>query len=193
MVTKCVDIITSAYRRSQVGAAGVTLGPTQLSVGLELLRGMYERMARGLLATVSPFYLSSGNYTALENQRIYKASAGSVITLPATVVDDTTGETRAPKDGAVIEVVDPVAKTTTINIYNARYASWQDVSNLTSTDVAPMVYEHEEDLKNILGLIICGENGLKPPPSLSIQAALGKLAIATRPGVTSDPVAHEFF
>lgn len=136
-MTTCLNILKSAYRRSGIVAAGVNLNATQVQIGMERLIELYDRgIQTGLFGRLTDYYLTSGNYTALEWQRIFKASAGSTITLPqfynlsnnagdpsdygfsggnATRAQEqiggginrtSDGSSRAPFDGAVVVVVD---------------------------------------------------------------------------------------
>lgn len=183
-MTTCSDIIASAFRRSGVLGATVAVDSTWAAVGLERLKGMYERMAQGLFGKTEPYYLSSGAYTAKENQWIYKASGASVVTIPPTVLDDDTGLTRAPKDGAFIRITDPNTNIPVLWVYNAGLGKWQELYTLAAGDVAPISSEYEEALKDMLAVILCDENGQEPSRMLASNAGLGKLAIASRYSVT---------
>lgn len=192
-MTTCSEIINSAYRRAGVIGASVVPDNLQATIGLERLVGLYERMAQSLLGTVDEYYLASGAYTAVENQRIFKASGTSVITLPVTVVDASTGRTRAPLDGALVLVADPNTTIPVKWIYNAAYAKWQDMATLAAGDVAPLTGQYTEALKDILGVLLCDENYLEPSKMLATNAALGKLAIASRYTTTKSSAKQVFF
>lgn len=180
-MTTCANIIQSAYRRSQVIGARVAINADLQTIGLERLRGMYQRMINGLLGQLTDYYLSSGAYTAIEQQRIYKASGASVITIPTTVTDLDTGTTRVPKDGAAIVVVDPTGTDQPkFWVYNAMLGKWQELMTLALTDVAPLTSQFEEALKDMLACLLADENGIPVGKTLSSNAALGKLAIASR-------------
>lgn len=179
-MTTCSDVINSAYRRSGVLGLAVIPNSEQATVGFELLKGMYERMAQGLFGSLVDYYLSSGNYTAKENQRIYKVSGASVITIPPTVTDASTGLTRAPMDGAFIGITDPVTNVPALWIYNTGLGKWQELYTLAITDVAPLSAQFEEPLKFMLAVLLCDENSMEPTRMLASNAGLGKLAIASR-------------
>lgn len=180
-MAKCSDIISTAFRLSGVTAPGVALGSMEQTIGLEQLQGMYTQMINGkLLGKLTEYYLASGNYTAKEGQRIYKATPASVITNPTTVTDANTGEVRAPLDGAIVVVVDPVGNIPVMSIYNGMMGKWQQLSSLAATDDAPLSYQFEMELKNMLAAILADENGLTVPPLVAKRAALGKVALAQR-------------
>lgn len=191
----CADIIKAAYRRAGVVGSKVPLSEDQAAIGLEQLQGMYQEMSNGLFGQVIDYYLSGGNYTASEQQRIYKNTTGSVITIPPTVTDADTGLTRAPLDGAMIVVVDPalVVNKPTIWLYNAAIAKWQSIVDLALTDVAPLSYQFEEPLRNILAAIVADENNLPVTSIIARRAGLGKLAIANRRQQASRVSSAEYF
>lgn len=179
-MTKCSDIIASAYRRSGIASAVEPIGAYEAAVGLERLKGMYERMTNGLLGQVCDFFLSSGAYTAMEGQRIYKNDPTSVITLPVTVADLPTGKQRMPKDGSFIIIVDPATNSSLRYIYNASIATWQEITGVGASDEAPLSGQFEEALRDILGVLLNDENGQEPTKTLASNAAMGKLSIASR-------------
>lgn len=179
----CEEIIRSAFRRSGIAAAGVPLNATRMTVGLEYLQGMYRTFVNGaLFGRLTDYYLSSGNYTASEGQRIYKNAPASVITIPPTLTDPNTGATRAPLDAAMIVVVDPATNVPAMWIYNTMLAKWQNVANLVPGDVAPMSMEWDDQLKDLLAVYICDENTLSVTPVLAKKVGLAKIAIASRYG-----------
>lgn len=181
----CEAVIRSAFRRARLRAAGVPLDDVSAEVGLERLQGLYQQLANGLLGRVVDYYLTSGAYTAEENQRIYKASPASVITIPSTITDADTGETRAPLDGAFIVVVDPVAGTSALHLYNAIMGQWQDVDGLALADTAPLSLQFEEAIKDLLAVALLSETGVEPSKGLARNAGMGRLALATRPQTKS--------
>lgn len=179
-MTKCSDIISSAFRRSGIASAAEPISAIEAAVGLERLKGMYERMSQGLLGQVYDYYLSTGAYTAQEGQRIFKADGASVVTLPVTIVDDGTGLTRMPYDGSFVIVVDPNTNSPLRYIYNSALGKWQEISQVGAADEAPLSNQFEEALKDMLGVLLNDENGQEPTATLKSNAALGKLAIASR-------------
>lgn len=192
----CTDIIQSAYRRAGVLAARVPMSADQAQTGLEQLQGMYEEMSNGLFGQVRDYVLTSGPYTACENQRIYKQDPTSVITLPTIITPqflttdcscDTSdygfsysGKARPPIDGALVIIVDPTVNVPIIWLYNALMAKWQSVVTLALSDIAPLSYQFEEPLKNMLAVVLADERGMPISPLIARRAATGKLAIGSR-------------
>lgn len=184
----CRDVIRSAFRRSGVRAAGVRLTATENDVGLERLKGMYLNfLATGLLGQLTDYYLgvaanaSHGTYTALENQRIFKADVTITITIPTFVKDCSTGLNRAPLDGSVIVIANPNASppVLTIYLYDA-LGGWQVISDLVPASFAPMSGRYEENIKDILAVMLCDEYGLPVTPVLARNAGMAKLTIASK-------------
>lgn len=191
-MSTCQDIIKSACRRGGLVGKGVILDAELANIGLERLIGIYRTMSNGLLGQVVDYYLTSGPYTATEQQRIYQADGTSVITIPVSLTDADTGITRAPLDGALIIVVRP-GSVQVIWLYNTIIAAWQDIVTLGLTDVAPMSGEFDEQLKDMLAVLMCNEAGLPVPPETSRGAALGKVAIASRYQTRAKASCNEYF
>ena len=85
-----------------------------------------------------------------------------------------------PLDNSVIEVTDPNTNTPHYYIYNAAIAKWQDIYALTINSEAPLSESFEEAVKNMLAVILCSDNSIEPTKQLNTDAAMGKLAIASK-------------
>ena len=147
-MSTCRQIIQSALRRSGVIGANTSMNSTQANTGLERLKELYTNgMSTGLFGRLTDFRLASGNYTALEWQRITKVSSGSVVTIPTFydmnnnagnpndygfagaqissaneqtgggITKASDGHTRAPLDGAVVIVIDASVNPYTSQTY----------------------------------------------------------------------------
>ena len=190
----CEDIIRSAYRRSGAAAAETPLDAPDATVGMERLQGMYiSFFTGGLFGVLTEYYLSTGDYTAKEYDRIFQADPTSVITVPTTVVDDVTGLTRTPRDGAIIVIVDPVAGVPSMQIYNGMMGQWQEVQGLVIADIAPLAYQFDEQLKDLLGAYICDDTGMEVPKVLALNAKLAKLSLSARFGRKRKVGTPEYF
>jgi hypothetical protein len=201
----CAEVIRSAFRRSGVAAAAVTLSAANQQIGLERLQGMYiEWVGSGLFGKFCDYYLTSGDYTAKEFQRIFKADDASVVTIPDTVTDACTGLTRAPLDGACIVVVDPnTSETQTepetdagfeagIHLYDA-LKGWSTLNDLEVTDYAPLSGRFEEGIKSLLAVALCDEYGYSIPPKLARDAGMAKLRIVSRNDRPRKPSRVEYY
>ncbi len=166
----CDVVIRSAYRRCGAIAAGVTLDEIAMAVGLERLNDAYLKMlGDGLFGKLTDYYLATGNYTALENQRIFQADNTSTITIPKTLQDPDTGLIRPPLDGTIIVVINGSAAppyVPSISLYDVLYG-WQSIKALSLTDYAPLSGRYEDGLKNFLGVLIADDAGLPVPPVLA--------------------------
>lgn len=89
----------------------------------------------------------SDDYTAGENERILDTSGTAVITRPTTIDDD--GVTRAPINGAIVEVV---GASPTLHIYVAYLGAWMPLMGLDFDDVNPLGPQHDEGLAAMLAV-----------------------------------------
>lgn len=176
-----LETLKSAYRRSGLVAAGVNLNQTQTAVGLERLQALYRGMlASGLLGLFTDVYLEDDTaYEANEQERVYNGEVATV-TFPVTVLDDITGKTRAPRDGAAIVVVNPDTNVPVIKIYDAVLVQWQSIESLTIGVTAPMTHRYDNQIKDLLAVDLLGETPLSPSPKLVRDASLARLTIGSR-------------
>ncbi len=182
------DVIKSAYRRAGILAAGSTgipsLSTPNSAIGLELLNGMYLKWVNGgLFGTFDDYYLASGNYEAKEFERVYQASNASVVTFPTTVVDVVTGDTRAPRNKAVIIVINATTNVPVIKIFDAMLAKWVAAYGLTIAVETPLGDQFSEVIKNNLALELCNDFGYPVPAGLERRAAIGRLGMASKTDV----------
>lgn len=179
----CETIITVAWRRSGVYGGGVSIPNTQMTIGLERLQDMYNNMVgEGLLGRFNDVYLMTGQeYTAKEQDRIYRSDNTTVVTIPTAVTDDNSGVIRTPLDRGAIIVVSPFDDDpTTLSIWDAYTGAWVDVDGLTMDSYAPFSKRFEEGLKNYLAIKLADEGGYSIRPSLARDAGLFKIQLASR-------------
>lgn len=164
-------------------AAGVTIGNTPMTVGLERLQDMYNNMVgEGLLGRFNDVYLMPGStYVAHEQDRVYCQDNTVTVTLPPNLTDADSGVIRTPLDRAAIIIVQPFNDDpTALSIWDAYIGAWVNVDGLAVGDYAPFSKRYEEGLKNYLAVKLADEGGYSIRPSLARDAGLFKLQLATR-------------
>lgn len=200
----CQSIITSAYRRAGINAAGVPPSATKNTTGMERLVDLYhDLIATGLFGRLEDVYLVTGSvFTALEGQRITCEDATVVVTIPTiyysgqSLIDPydydfsgtgdspqytSNGIPRAPADGAVIQVIQPgVANPLLTYLYDTNAGIWQQLENLVLSSNAPLSGRYAEGLKNVLAVFLADEFGYQVRPLLARQAARFKLTVGSR-------------
>jgi hypothetical protein len=135
-MTTCRDIITYALQRTGIVALGRDPKANEAANGLIVLQGMYDDMiAAGTLGELTDVY-KTADYTAKEFERIY--ADGATITLPDLITDD--GDTRHPRDLAVIAVNDGTLKTYVWE------NSWTALFGLTLDSDAPFATRGKDGL-----------------------------------------------
>lgn len=178
-----LDIIQSGFRKSGLIGNGVSIGTREQTLGLELLGAFFRSSLTGLFGKLTDVYVTTSPYTAHEGERITKGVPVVAVTFPLTVVDADTGQTRAPKDGAVIVVVDPTTGVPDARMWDAWTGSWQSLIMDTTTSLTaycPMSGRFEQSLSDILSVLILSEGGMPISPARASRAAMARQNIATR-------------
>lgn len=171
IITRAI-ILTGARSFSQIPGANETAAALTT----------FQNMLLGLPRTVLTDVLITANYTAGENERITNSGGPFTVTKPTTVVDTKTGLTRAPHNGAVVEVAN--ATTPTRHIYITELAGWQQVHGLALTDASPFGPEHNEGLAAMLAVRlypVLQQDQTRSPSAVTLQLAQqGRAAIRQR-------------
>jgi hypothetical protein len=179
-----LDIIKRALRQLKVLPAGQDPTGNEAADALVALQGLYDHLTAtdtfGPLTNV----LTSGVYVAGENERVTGASS---VTLPTTIVDATTGETRSPKDRAVVVVA---GATPVTHLYDADLASWVSIRALTLTSEAPLSSRYSEGLAAMLALFVADEYAAQPSQITADAARRGKRAMTRKDAFEAPPVAY---
>jgi len=120
------------------------------------------------------------DYTAEEQDRILVTDTSAItITLPETVDDDLVGD-RPPLDGSIIAVTDVATLDRATFIYDAAYAAWTLIEDLTLSSFAPLSIRYRSGLEAKLAVRLSEENGMAVTPELRRQEAQGTLALLHR-------------
>jgi len=161
----CREVITSAYRKPNLRGRGEALEAAEADDGLTTLQSLYLEMvtlgAFGRLTDV----IATENYTAGENERIRKGSY--TVTLPATITDEETGEDRPPRDLALVVIT---GSTYEAHVFSAIEDAWQELTNLTLSDPAPLAERSFDGLVSLLAMRIAEENEKPVTPVLANAA-----------------------
>lgn len=202
-MTTVQTVLTSAYRRSGMVAAGVPVSMTLLTVGLErvidLVRGM---VGDGTLGGFRDVWLTTGStYTALEWDRITSADNTTVVTIPNVYYDagdvydpndygfvgsnpyvyNSGGKPRPPRDGAmIIQNIVGGGTAPGIVMWDIYSSQWVNLEGLTLASYCPFSFRGEEGLKNWLGAMLADEAGYQVRPSLARSAGLFKYKLLAR-------------
>lgn len=131
------DTLTRAIRMTGARPLGDTPSSEEMDVALVA----FQNMALSLLpATHMTDVLITANYTAGENERITPDGGTFTVTRPDTVTDTLTGDERAPRNGALIEVCGTPMKY----IYVSELATWKALTGLTLDSDQPFGPSHDE-------------------------------------------------
>lgn len=199
----------------RVLAAGEDPDVDELNEGLGALQSIVLEIheARGPLLEVD----ISTNYTPSEEQRLrVKTGSNVVVTMPVSVpfagavdpydygflggvlsppVGSTQPadgyQTRPPRDGARIEVVDV---THAISWYRGDIGAWQSALGLTLDGELPVSARYTSSLASLVAERLLDTVGSgQMTPALATRIARGRTALFVRPGVWRDPVRAEYF
>lgn len=189
----CRQVITPALRKiGVVGESNPAPSAYHAQVGLELLQSLYrESVASGLFGRLTDVTVSEA-YEAKENERIHNSSDDDIeITLPATIVDAGTGETRVPINRAVIQVS---GDTPVTYIYSHLIRDWIAVDGLTLDSEAPLAEQGVNGLACWLAVLLADDGFGTTPSAETIRvAARFRGAQALRYDAARVPADVEFF
>jgi hypothetical protein len=135
MATTCRDIIHAALRKLGILRPGAAASNGEASDALFSLQSLYLEWIEGGMFGPLTDVTATAAYEAKEGERV--ASAGFTVTLPTTLIDVTSGESRSPVDLAVVVVVTAGAAQAT-SIYDANRGEWVSIAALDLADNAPL-------------------------------------------------------
>ncbi|HEV2816710.1 MAG TPA: hypothetical protein VGW40_05765 [Allosphingosinicella sp.] len=165
------SIINKALRKIGVLGAGRTPRDQESDDALEtfvsMLRAWITAGTFGRLTEVVP----TEDYTAGENERIYRQTGGVLnITLPALITDDD-GTERPPRDCSVVVIIDAFIDATEDHIYDGQRKRWYQLNQLGLTDDAPLSFRDANGLASCLALALADEYGQDVRPATLREAA----------------------
>lgn len=184
----CLDVIKEALEELRARGLGETPEAIESTRGLSRLQALFNSgVETGLFGRVEE-YLATGDYEAEEGQRVF--ADGNTITLPTSIEDEVTLETRRPRDFAMIQVVDE-AIDPQISLYDAHEAAWTRIDNLTLNGECPFGRRYRLGL--VAALAVCmGPLFMKQAADVTqayaaqLKAALGHRLSAPRVTVQAE-------
>jgi hypothetical protein len=165
-MTTIRETVRSALRKVGALTRGAEPSSSQARDGLEAFQSLLlEWVDNGKFGRLTNV-IASADYEASEQERV--VSGGFTITLPDTVVDDDTGETRPPKDLSLVVVVTAGAAPQ-VNLYDADRGEWVRLDTLEVADDAPLAGRGSDGLASCLAKRLAEEYG--PPLGAQSEAA----------------------
>lgn len=173
----CLDIIVGAVielgARDAEDAMNGGIADWEAERSLSILKAMFrEAVDSGLFGRLTE-YVATEDYEAEEQQRVF--ADGFTITLPDEVEDAYTGDTRKPRDLAMIQVVDDGADPQ-VSVYDAHKAAWARLDNLTLSGTCPLAARNRHGLECALARRLSG-TFQKPIPESTAGYASGLSSI----------------
>lgn len=167
-MTTCRDAIASALRK--LGALSKYENPSDQdeAVGMAAITTLFDGwLAGGKFGRLRDRY-AAADYTARAGERV---RSSAVITLPAYTTDNAGSygcddygfwrgcDDSCPTNLAVIVVVNPVAGTRQVNLWEANVGAWVRLDNLTASDALPLATIGAEDFACCLAKALASEVG----------------------------------
>lgn len=189
-MANCTAVIKLAMRKLQLIASAAAPTSTEGADYLILLEDMYRSWIEigvfGFLTDV----IATANYEAKENERI--RADGFSVTRPLTLVDTTTGLSRAPKDMALVVIV-TAGQEPARHIYDANRGEWVALNGLTLNGEAPLSQRGLDGLACCLAVHIADENGSAVPDATALGQRSFRNRLASRKSAERADVQVEYF
>ena len=186
MAVTCRDVITRAFRKTRIYAAGEIPSDDDMDDGLTELQSMYEQFGSGGMFGKLTDTLQTGDYEAEPFQRIQ--ISGGTVTLPTEQVDD---DEVPPYALSYIEVIDTDAPSVTRYLYEN--GAWVEIGALALEDVAPLADRGRGGLSACLALTLAEEFGAQVGPGVARQAGAFKTALSLKTGSDTRPAEHAWY
>lgn len=150
-------------RRLGVSASGETIPDDEAEDLLEALKAfLLQSVAQASFGGLTRVLVTDATYTAGEDEFIaFDGLTSATITLPTTVTDADTGETRAPHNYAIVTIA---GVTPQVFIYDEAYGDWLEIAALTLTDYCPMSTMSADHLSAALMGYVADEYGRQLSP-----------------------------
>lgn len=148
-MTTMRETLTRAIRMSRARMLMDTPAAEEMEAALTEAQGLLLTLPVRRLTDV----LIDDDYEAGENERITYTSGTPTVTYPTTLTDSS-GVTRTPQNGALVEVSG--ANGQTRKIYIAELKTWMTVTGLTLDSVQPFGPSLDADVAALICAHICG-------------------------------------
>lgn len=178
----CSDLIKAAFKRARISGDLDEVRPREMDRGLQVLQDVYLGLVGSGAFGRFNDVLVTADYEAEEQDRILVNTEDDIsITYPQTVADDAAeGGYRPPRDGAAIMTTDVYSTDIVVHIYDAAYAAWTLIEELTLASYAPLSVRYRAALEARLAVRLCEEHGMTVTPELRRQEGQGILALVSR-------------
>lgn len=192
----CLDTIKWAMRRLQVLRIGKEPTAAEAVEGLAALEGLYARFATtGVFSRLVP-EIQDAALTAEEQQRLITTTGGPyIVTMPSSLLDDGTGETRLPYDLAYVAGLVTVdgAQIPARWVYEADRAAWSQLYSLSLTTVAPLSFRDPGGLAACLAIDLADGFNVEPSGAVQRDAGVFLSNLSRRPSEPERPVEYTYF
>jgi hypothetical protein len=191
----CRKIVTAALRKTGVVGEGQQAPPAyDAQVALETLQNWYlGAVAQGLFGRLCDVIIDA-DYEAGEFERISNPTgATATVTLPSTVVDDCTGETRVPVDLCPVVQTSAEATEPQISLYDGQLGHWVSLNGLTLDSEAPLSTRGPDGLSSLLATALAEEYGRQASPINMARAARFLATLSQRNVSQRRAVAYEYY
>ncbi len=188
------QICTRAARK--IGASNEgrqSPAPYDIEVLADYLIGWYpQALEEGTFGRLNDVY-ESADYTAEEFDRVRK-DAAITVTIPDTIDDAVTGETRVPLDLAPIVVTYPgETGYPQLHLYDATEGDWVRLDGLTLESTAPLSSRSPDGLACVVAMGIMEERGQEPGPATQRSAGRFLAGLSQRNASARRTVDYEYF
>jgi len=174
----CREVITLALKKARQVMPGEEPSADSADDALNTLQSIYdEAVGGGWFGALTDVVVDEA-YTAGENERIGNDVDDPVaITLPETLTDSDSGETRRPYDRSLVVIV---GGTPGSYLYSAQRGSWDRLSSLTLDDFAPLSERSSDGLASLLCVRLGEEYGAVIGPATKGAAAVFSSIISNK-------------
>lgn len=189
----CLDVATRALQMIKVLPSGTQADADQANDALTALQGLFMHMAETQSFGALRDVLLTADAEAEENQRL---SGAYNVTLPATISDRCTGQTRKPIDRCIIAIAADVLAVDTVEVtgpqtwlYDASLGAWVALHDLELAGDCPLGSRYFEGLAAMLAMQISDDYGAQLTQRIVDTARRGNYAMKRKDAQRPAPVA----
>lgn len=185
----CLEIVTKALVKINQAAIGGEVDADEAQVGMDVLQSIYDEFVGSPGFNVLTDVLIDADYEAGENERIQSNGGPFTVTLPTTIEDTETGDTRAPRDFSVVVNAD----TGIAYVYSAFSAEWQTLSGLALTSDAPLSERSADGLASLLAARLTADFPSQVPAAVTLAGGRFLSMISMKPASSRRETEVDYF